>query len=139
MAAKAATAIRLEALTHRANDSPANAIANRALLGRISLFYFQNWLPIEIASHVFADYVAINVHRINTVSRRKDANHAIVTKVVRRVSSVTNTASVRVTIMSKVAAAIDAKRTSTIAIKDAWIVPTVTIWCKMLPTIIAEN
>lgn len=81
----------------------------------------------------------INAHRINTVSRRKDANLAIVTKVVQRASNVTNTASVRATIMSKVAAAIDARRTSTIVIKDAWIVPTVTIWCKTLPTNIAAN
>lgn len=128
MDAKVVIAIRLAVSTHLVNDLPVNVIANQALLGMIcGLFSISLRFESFTYLFVFIDYDAINARRINTVSRWKDASHAIVTKAVQRDFNVTNTASVRVMIMSKAVVAIVAKRTNTIVIRAVWIVPTATI------------
>lgn len=86
-----------------------------------------------------SDFVVTSVHLINTDSLSMDANHAIVMKAVQRACSAMLPANVHATTMSKVDGATDAKRTSTIVIRDVWIVQIVTIWCVMQPTIIAAN
>lgn len=117
MAARAATAIRSEVSIHLANVSRANATANPESLGTIQLC--ELLYPLNLISRFVLDCVATNAPRINTDSRRKDANHATVTKVARRASNAINTASARATIMSRVGVAIVARRTNTIVIKDA--------------------
>lgn len=96
-------------------------------------------MTFDISISNILDFSAINALHINTDSQLMVANHVIVMRAVQRASNAMLPVSVHVTTTSKEDDATDAKKTNITVIKDVWIVPTVTTWFEMQPTIIVAN